>query len=124
MGLSTVALIRGQTLTVVDVAHFGRRNLLVDELQNRGISLDAIGRVVLTHAHWDHSQNTDLFPNAEIVIHAKELDYTRNPRPGDYATARYFAETLKGQKVREITGETRLEAGVTLIETPGILAGT
>lgn len=34
MGLSTVALIRGQTLTVVDVAHFGRRNMLVDELQN------------------------------------------------------------------------------------------
>jgi N-acyl homoserine lactone hydrolase len=123
MGLSTVALIRGQTLTVVDVAHFGRRNMLVDELQNRGISLADVGRVILTHAHWDHSQNTDLFPNAEIMIHSRELEYTRNPRPGDYATARYFAETLKGQKIREITGETELEPGVTLIETPGHTRG-
>jgi N-acyl homoserine lactone hydrolase len=123
MGLSTVALIRGQTLTVVDVAHFGRRNMLMDALESRGISLNDVGRVVLTHAHWDHAQNTDLFPNAEIVIHAKELEYTRNPRPGDHATARYFAETLKGQKVREITGETELEPGVTLIETPGHTRG-
>jgi N-acyl homoserine lactone hydrolase len=123
MGLSTVALIRGQVLTLVDVAHFGRRNMLVDELQQRGISLDDVGRVVLTHAHWDHSQNTDLFPNAEIVIHSKELEYTRNPRPGDYATARYFADTLKGQKVREISGETEIEPGVTLIETPGHTRG-
>ncbi|MBM3942056.1 MAG: N-acyl homoserine lactonase family protein [SAR202 cluster bacterium] len=123
MGLSTVALIRGRTLTLVDVAHFGRRNMLVDALKKRGIALDDIGRVVLTHAHWDHSQNTDLFPNAEIVIHEKELEYTRNPRAGDFATARYFAETLKGQKVRAVNKETELEQGVGLIETPGHTKG-
>ncbi|MFQ6027601.1 MAG: N-acyl homoserine lactonase family protein [Dehalococcoidia bacterium] len=123
MGLSTVALIRGQQLTVVDVAHFGRRNMLVEQLESRGIALETVERVILTHAHWDHSQNTDIFPNAEIVIHAKELEYTRNPRPGDYATARYFTETLQGQKVREVSGETELETGVTLIETPGHTRG-
>ncbi|MSQ07527.1 MAG: N-acyl homoserine lactonase family protein [Dehalococcoidia bacterium] len=119
MGLSTVTLIRGRQLTLVDVAHFGRRNMLVEALEKRGIALSDVARVVLTHAHWDHSQNTDIFPNAEIVIHEKELEYTHNPRPGDYATARYFADTLREQKVRTINKETELEPGVNLIETPG-----
>ena len=123
MGLSTVALIRGRQLTLVDVAHFGRRNLLVEALEKRGIGLSDVTRVILTHAHWDHSQNTDLFPHAEMVIHQKELDYTLNPRPGDLATARYFMETLKTHKVRAITKETELEPGVNLIETPGHTRG-
>ena len=80
LGLCTVTLIRGEVLSIVDVAHFGRRNMLVDQLEANGISTDDIGRVILTHCHWDHSQNTDLFPNAEIVIHADELEYSRNPR--------------------------------------------
>ena len=88
LGLSTVALIQGDVLTLVDVAHFGRRVLLKSALEEIGLALEDIGRVILTHAHWDHSQNTDLFPNAEIVIHSKELEYSKNPRPSDHATAR------------------------------------
>ena len=123
LGLCTVTLIRGEVLSIVDVAHFGRRNMLVDQLEANDISTDDIGRVILTHAHWDHSQNTDLFPNAEIVIHADELEYSRNPRPGDLATARYFANTLLDQNVRTVSGETELEPGVRLIETPGHTRG-
>ena len=123
LGLCTVTLIRGKTLSIVDVAHFGRRNMLVEQLAANGISTDDIGRVILTHAHWDHSQNTDLFPDAEIVIHAAELEYSKNPRAGDLATARYFANTLLGQKVRAVSGETELEPGVRVIETPGHTRG-
>ena len=123
LGLSTVALIRGEVLTVVDVAHHGRRAQLIEQLRERDLIPADIGRVVLTHAHWDHCQNTDIFPDAEIVIHEKELEYTRNPRAGDNATARYFADTLNGHKVRVVTGETELEPGVTLIETPGHTRG-
>ena len=123
LGLSTVALIEGEVLTLVDVAHFGRRVILKNALEDLGLSLDDIGRVILTHAHWDHSQNTDMFPNAEIVIHAKELEYSKNPRPSDHATARYFAETLSGQNVLEVDSETVLEPGVKVIETPGHTRG-
>ena len=123
LGLCTVTLIRGEMLSIVDVAHFGRRNLLVDSLAAQGIATDDIGRVILTHSHWDHSQNTDLFPNAEIVVHADEIEYSRNPRPGDLATARYFADTLLQQNVRQVRGETELEPGVRLIETPGHTRG-
>ena len=44
LGLCTVTLIRGEVLSIVDVAHFGRRNLLVDSLAAQGIATDDIGR--------------------------------------------------------------------------------
>ena len=123
LGLCTVTLVRGEKLTLVDVGHFGRRNLLVNTLQDHGLDLADIGRVILTHSHWDHSQNTDLFPNAEIVIHAKEIEYSRNPRAGDYATSKYFADTLTAHKVLEVTDDTQIESGVGVFDTPGHTRG-
>jgi len=123
LGLCTVTLVRGEKLTVVDVGHFGRRSMLVDTLRAHGLEPEDIGRVILTHAHWDHSQNTDLFPNAEIVISKRELEYSRNPRAGDYATAKYFADTLAGHDVVEVAGETQIEEGIGTMDTPGHTAG-
>ena len=97
--------------------------MLVETLQSHGISTEEIGRVILTHAHWDHSQNTDLFPNAEIVISKRELEYSRNPRANDYATAKYFADTLTPHTVIEVSGETELEKGIGTFDTPGHTAG-
>ena len=123
LGLSTVTLVRGEVLTIIDVGHHGRRSQLLEQLRQRGVDPSDVARVVLTHAHWDHCQNTDLFPNAEIILHEKELEYTRNPRDGDFATARYFADTLRGHNVRLVSGEIELEPGVTLIETFGHTRG-
>ena len=123
LGLCTVTLVRGEKLTVVDVGHFGRRTMLVETLKSHGISPEDIGRGILTHAHWDHSQTTDLFPNAEIVISKQELEYSRNPRANDYATAKYFADTLSPHTVVEVSGETELETGIGTFDTPGHTAG-
>jgi len=123
LGLCTVTLVRAEKLTVVDVGHFGRRTMLVDTLRSHGIEPEDIGRVILTHAHWDHSQNTDLFPNAEIVISKQELEYSRSPRANDYATAKYFADTLSPHTVIEVSGETQLEKGLGTFDTPGHTAG-
>ena len=123
LGLCTVTLIRGEKLTVVDVGHFGRRTLLGETLQGHGLAPTDIERVILTHSHWDHSQNTDMFPNAEIVIHAKELEYSRNPRVGDHATSKYFADTLTAHKVLEVDDDTQIESGVGVFDTPGHTRG-
>ena len=123
LGLCTVTLIRGEKLTVVDVGHFGRRSMLADTLKNHGLAATDIERVILTHAHWDHCQNTELFPNAEIIIHAKELEYSRNPRAGDHATSRYFADTLTAHTVQEVKGDTQIESGVGGFDTPGHTRG-
>ena len=123
LGLCTVALIRGEQNILVDVAHFGRRQLLLQELEKKGLKPDDIGTVVLTHCHWDHAQNVDLFPTARFVIHPKEVEYSRHPNPGEQATAHYFARMLEGVKVTDAREGQVLMPGVTVMETPGHSAG-
>ncbi len=123
LGISTVALIRGKHNILVDVGHYGRREHLEQGLRSRGLTPDDIPLVVLTHAHWDHVQNVDLFPRATFVLHPKELAYSRAPRKGDWATPNYFAATLQGGKIREVVEGDELESGVTVLETPGHAPG-
>ena len=123
ISLSTVTLIRGKKNILVDVGHFGRRQLLLQRLDQKSLSPEDINTVVITHAHWDHSQNIDLFPNAEFVINLAEIEYARHPRKSDFATARYFHKTLEGLNVREIQGGTLLEPGIKIIDTPGHTKG-
>ncbi|MFQ5879363.1 MAG: MBL fold metallo-hydrolase [Dehalococcoidia bacterium] len=126
LGLATITLIRGQTNTVVDVGHYGRRGFLERALESRGLTPDNIHTVVLTHAHWDHAgQNVELFPNARILIHPAELEYSRSPRKGDWGTPKTLAAMLEGLNlnVREGVEGTELEPGVSIIETHGHTRG-
>ncbi len=119
LGLGSVLLVRGRNNILVDTGHHGRRRVLEPALKSRGLSYGDIHTVVLTHAHWDHVQNVDLFPKARFLIHPAELKYARSPRPGDFATAGYFAATLAGLNVHDAVEGSELEPGVRVIEIPG-----
>ncbi|MBI4313103.1 MAG: MBL fold metallo-hydrolase [Chloroflexi bacterium] len=123
LGLCTVTLIRGRTNILVDVAHFGRRLLLHEALANRGLTPDDIHTVVITHAHWDHAQNVDMFPKARYLINRQEVEYSRSPGKGDHATPPYFEATLKGLRVEDARDGMEIEPGVRIIETPGHTKG-
>jgi N-acyl homoserine lactone hydrolase len=84
-----VALVRAGRNILVDVSHNGRRELLLRKLKERGLRPADIDTVVLTHAHWDHCLNIDLFPNAEVIVHENKRRYAQAPDPRDWATASY-----------------------------------
>lgn len=86
IGYCGVTLLRGTKNILVDVAQVGRRAILLEKLKDRGLSPNDIDLVFLTHAHWDHSLNVDLFPNAEILIHPVERAYCKAPKATDWAT--------------------------------------
>ena len=123
IGFCTVALIRGRSNILVDVGHKGRANLLRESLARAQVREEDIGMVILTHAHWDHCQNIDMFPNAKILIHPKELEYAASPRRSDLATARYFLASLKDRDVEEVMEGAEIEPGISLLDTPGHTRG-
>jgi glyoxylase-like metal-dependent hydrolase (beta-lactamase superfamily II) len=103
-GWSTISLLRvGDRNILIDTGPASRRALLVNTLKDHGIERGDIDTVVLTHLHWDHCQNTDLFPNARILVNPKELDYARNPARGDTSAAWYVADMMAKMKAEPIS---------------------
>src|SRR5579884_604735 len=100
LGLSTVALVRGQRTTIVDAGHYGRRGKIEAGLRALGVAPEQVDSLVFTHLHWDHMQNLDLFPNATIYVHPAELE------------------------VEPISEGYALEPGVRVLDTPGHTGGS
>jgi N-acyl homoserine lactone hydrolase len=118
-------LITGATRTVVDTGHVGRRTPLVAALAARGLTPADVDNVVLTHTHWDHVQNADLFPNARVLLHQWERQYARAPHANDWATPRWTNALLESlEQVEAVEDGFEVEPGVRLLHTPGHSAGT
>jgi len=124
IGYCAVTLLRGERTTLVDVGHVGRRSLLLERLKAIGFSPTDVDRVVLTHAHWDHCLNLDCFPDAEVLLHADELEYTQAPHPEDWATPVWTADVLARARVTSIREGDELEPGVRVMATPGHSPGS
>ena len=123
-GWSTKSLLRvGDRNILIATEPASRRALLGNALKDHGMERGDIDTVVLTHLHWDQCQNTDLFPNARILVHPKELDYARNPARGDTSAAWYVADMMAKMKAEPISEGGEVAEGVSVIETPGHTIG-
>ena len=80
---------------LVDPAHVGRRRFLMDALAQRGLTPSDIDLVVLTHAHWDHVQNLDVFEHAPIYLHPVERRYAQRPHRNDWATPQWTGAIIE-----------------------------
>jgi glyoxylase-like metal-dependent hydrolase (beta-lactamase superfamily II) len=109
---------------LVDPAHVGRRMLLLDALAGRGLAPGDIDMVVLTHAHWDHVQNIDVFAHAPVYLHPDELHYCEHPHPNDWATPAWTRDILQRAQVREIAEGDELIPGVGVVDLAGHSAGS
>jgi glyoxylase-like metal-dependent hydrolase (beta-lactamase superfamily II) len=84
-----------------------------------------IDLVILTHAHWDHVQNLDLFAHAPVALHASESRYVRDPHTNDWATPPWTRDLLdRHPQVLEVEEGWEPEDGVSVLHTPGHTAGS
>ena len=125
LGYCSTVLVRGDRTVIVDTGHVGRRRVLLAALDERGMRPSDVDVAVMTHAHWDHAQNYDVFPDAEVLIHEWERRYVRNPHDNDWATPRWTDAMLDSfADVREVEDGYEIEPGVRVLHTPGHSAGT
>lgn len=130
VAMCQVVLIEGSALNgktariLVDPAHVGRRTFLVDALASRGLTPADIDMVVLTHAHWDHVQNIDVFAHAPVCLHPRERRYSDGPHPNDWATPAWTGAILERMQIREIAEGDELIPGVGVVDLPGHSPGS
>jgi len=122
-GCYLVTTPRGRKL-LFDTAGFNEREKLISLLKERGLSPARIDAVILSHLHFDHAANWDLFYDTEILVHQEDLDYALSPQ-AEAAVLRYAAPVLREHpRLRLVAGSgSVLEDGVQLVHVPGHTPG-
>lgn len=120
---ASVTLLRssaGETV-LVDTGAWHQRRRLQGMLEAQGVAPHSLDAVILTHLHWDHCMNFDLFPGVPIVISDKEWSRVE-AEPLDHATPTYIRRLLMEiSNVHPVAAGSFL--GFNIIGTPGHTSG-
>lgn len=93
-----------------------------EALARLGVDPAQVSQVILTHLHYDHIGNVNLFPRSEIVLAQRELEFWTGP----YATRFQIAEPVERSEIAGVEQADR-EGRVTLVAdeqavAPGVTA--
>ena len=125
LGWSTVVLLRGKgRVVLIDTGSFGMRRLIVNQLNRCGLTPADVTDVLLTHAHYDHSINWIMFPNARIVIGAEELDWAAAQPIGHLLVPELYIRDLAiSPRLRSVRDGDEVFPGMTAYAAPGHTPG-
>jgi glyoxylase-like metal-dependent hydrolase (beta-lactamase superfamily II) len=124
IGFCAVILVEGEKRVLFDSAHVGRRTYLQAQLQARGLAPRDIDLQVLSHAHWDHVQNVDLFDHAPLLVHRDERRYAGRPHPNDWATPKWTGAVIEMLNIQEVGEGYEIMPGCRVIDLPGHSPGS
>ncbi len=102
----------------------------IDEIKKLGVDPEKVKLIILTHLHWDHAWNLEYFPNAEVIVQKKELEFALNPTPNarkSYALTKQIGgpNWLKALlQLKVIDGDEEIREGLRVITTPGHTPGS
>jgi glyoxylase-like metal-dependent hydrolase (beta-lactamase superfamily II) len=88
LGWCSVVLVEGPDFKLLfDTGSYGDRHRLLDSLEDAGLSPSDVRTVFLSHFHFDHVMNADLFPRSRFYLSHREWEYARggeHPGNGDH----------------------------------------
>lgn len=127
LGWCTVAALKTSAgVTMLDTGSYGDRALLLTALENKGIDRLKVNRLFISHLHYDHCLNADLFPNAELIIGIHEWEYANSQLPekkGDTFVPKCFLPYLVSRQIQFVGEGQYLQDGLRVIELPGHTPG-
>jgi glyoxylase-like metal-dependent hydrolase (beta-lactamase superfamily II) len=126
-----VWLVRGEGRTVLVDAGFYRDQFLKSwkvesfetpaaAVQRAGVEPEQVTDIIISHAHWDHLDGADLFPQARVWIQRAEYEYYRDPAHQTNTGA--FPVDMEMLARIERAGRLRLVEGDSAEVLPGIVA--
>lgn len=109
-------------------ARGGGVEMLRGALAKIGVKPEQIGMLILSHLHFDHAWNLELFPQAQIVVQRTELFHAIDPVPTQriyYAKPSYLPllDRRRPSGLRLIDGDMDLLPGLSVMLTPGHTPG-
>jgi N-acyl homoserine lactone hydrolase len=124
-GICSLMLLRDGTRTILfDTGPYRVRPMLVEALATHGLTPAQIDTVFVSHLHWDHIENIDLFRHAEILVPRSEFEYAAAIRPSDWGTPPYAREMLEGMRIVLLDDrEQEIFPGVRTLPLPGHSVG-
>lgn len=120
-GICSLTLLRdGRHTILFDTGPYRVRRSLIAALRAHGLGPEQIDTVFVSHLHWDHIENLDLFAHAEILVPRAEFEYAAAIRPSDWGTPPYAREILADMRVTLLEDrEQELFPGVRTLRLPG-----
>lgn len=126
-GFSSVVLLRvdARAPILFDTGHHSTRLLLLAALERHGLAARDIDTVFLSHLHFDHANNIELFPDACFYVGATELAYADEPATGDAFCSPAANEYLRTRRLQTIAdAEGELAPGLYYRHAPGHTPGS
>ena len=106
-----------------------REQMPKNALAAAGVDPRDVEFVILTHLHWDHAGNCDLFPDARIIIQEEEMRYAI--APGRFFRRGYLSPESGWpvppylvRNVQTVRGEYEVAPGVKVVPAPGHTPGS
>ncbi|APD10339.1 MULTISPECIES: MBL fold metallo-hydrolase [Thermus] len=127
LGLSSAYLVLGERVLLYDTLGFGEREGLLERMRALGVAPERVELLVLSHLHFDHAANLDLFPWAQVVVHRLELEHAeavaQSPHR-DPACLYAYLPLLQARRTKVVEGEGEaLMPGARLLHLPGHTPG-
>jgi glyoxylase-like metal-dependent hydrolase (beta-lactamase superfamily II) len=107
-----------------DVGHHVNRLALLNGLARHDLAPGDVCAVFLSHLHFDHCNNIDLFPAARVYVSSREWEYAKRPHEHDMFVPWLIHEQLGKHEVEFLDGEGRIADGVRYMPTPGHTPGS
>jgi len=120
-GYSSISLIRdGKDTILFDVGHYAVRGDIIKIIKKYKIN-----KVFLSHLHYDHCLNIDLFLDrgVDIYLNIKEWDYLKKIKSNDIYTFRFFDKIVKRGEIILFAKNFNITKNVSVLETIGHTAG-